>query len=221
MNAEFLRTCRLQLDKSLFHLFLGHAVFGLAGVVHDLHLVLAFAQLEHAAGIVAAADGFGNAANLLDKRHMRVVVKVDVRAEVICLLHILHRRDVGAEHDVGAGDAARLAEHQLGVGRAVHTAAFLLQNLHQIGVRRRLDGKILLVTLVPAERRVERTCVFPDTLFVIHMERRRDIPDDLLRLFQRQKRLFFHCYSSSVIYSSITSFISSTPVPSTAENGMS
>ncbi len=87
MDAELLGTGGHQLCVSLGHLILTHAVFGVAGVVHD-----AVAQLEDTARIKTAADGLGDAGDLFQKLYMGQIVEVDVRAQVIRLLHVLHRR---------------------------------------------------------------------------------------------------------------------------------
>ena len=54
------------------------------------------------------------------------VVQVDVGTQLIGFFHVVHGGLVGGEHDVAAGKTASLAEHQLGQGGAVHTAALFL-----------------------------------------------------------------------------------------------
>ena len=121
---------------------------------------------------------------------MGQIIQIDVRAEVVGLLHILRRGVVGGKHDVAALEAACLAHEQLSIAGAVDAAALLLQDLQQVGVRRGLDGKVFLEALVPAERSVDPAGVFPDTLFVIDVERGGNIGGDLLRLGKGNKRLF-------------------------------
>ena len=107
--------------------------------------------------------------------------RVDVRAEVVGFLHCPRGRVVGGKHDVAALEAAGLAHEQLSIAGAVNAAALLLQNLQQVGVGRGLDGKVFLEALVPAERGVDPAGIFPDTLFVIEVERGGNIGGDLLR----------------------------------------
>ena len=121
---------------------------------------------------------------------MGQIIQIDVRAEVVGLLHILRRGVVGGKHDVAALEAAGLAHEQLSIAGAVNAAALLLQNLQQVGVGRGLDSKVFLETLVPAERGDDPAGIFPDTLFVIEVERGGNIGGDLLCLGKGNKRLF-------------------------------
>ena len=133
---------------------------------------------------------------------MGQVVQIDVRAEVVGLLHVLRGRVVGGKHDVAALEAAGLAHEQLGIAGAVNTAALLLQNLQQVGVGRGLDGKVFLEALVPAERGVDPAGVLADSLFIVEVERGGNIGGDLLRLGKGDKRLFLRhdCLSFPFIY---------------------
>ena len=133
---------------------------------------------------------------------MGQVVQIDVRAEVVGFLHVLRGRVVGGKHNVAALEAAGLAHEQLSIAGAVNAAALLLQNLQQVGVGRGLDGKVFLEALVPAERSVDPAGIFPDTLFVIEVERGGNIGGDLLRLGKGNKRLFLRhdCLSFPFIY---------------------
>ena len=107
------------------------------------------------------------------------------------LLHVLHGGLVGREHDIAAGKAAHLAEHQLGQGRAVHAAALFLQNLQDDGVGQGLDGKILLEALVPAERLVDAAGIFPGCPFRRKRGRAWHILNDLLCHGLGQERFSF------------------------------
>ena len=185
VNTELLGTGSHQLGVCLGHLVLAHAVLGITGVVHDT-----VAQLKHTARIVAAAYGLGYTGNLLKKFDMGQIIQIDVRAEVVGLLHILRRGIVGGKHNVTAPEAAGLAHQQLRIAGAVDAAALLLQDLEQIGVRRGLYGEIFFKALVPAERSVDPAGIFPDTLFVIEVERGGNIGGDFFRLCKRDKRHF-------------------------------
>ena len=186
VDAELLRAFLQQAGIRFGHLVLGHAVFGIAGVVHD-----AVAKLKHAAGVVAAADDGRDARDPLKEIDMGQIVQVDDGLQVPGFAHVLGRGLVGGEHDIAAVEITRLAELQLGIARAVDAAALLLQDLEQVGVGGGFDGEIFFVAGVPGERLLYAAGVFTDGFFVIDMERGGHIGDDGLRLFQRDKRLFF------------------------------
>ena len=162
MDAKVLCALCHQLLVAFDHLLLGHAVLGIAGLVHDLEAFLALAQLEGPARVVAAEDVLGDPGHTVQEVHHGGIVQVDVCAQLVCLLHVLHGGLVGGEHDIAAGKAAGLAQHQLGQGGAVHAAALFLQDLQDDGVGQRLDGKILPEALVPAEGLVDAAGVLTD-----------------------------------------------------------
>ena len=127
MDAEPLGPQRFEFGECLRQLGPRHAVLGLAGVVHDLEALLAFTQLEHAAGVVAAGDGLGDKAQgVLQKVHMGQVIQIDGCAQLGGQLKFLGRGIVGGKHDVAAGEAAALRHHQFRQGRTVGAAALLL-----------------------------------------------------------------------------------------------
>ena len=86
----------------------------------------------------------------------------------------------------------RLAQHQLGQGGAVHAAALFLQDLQDDGVGQGLDGEVLPEALVPAEGLIDAAGIFPDALFIVDVERRGHILNDLLCHGLGQKRFLFH-----------------------------
>ena len=78
MDAELLGPQLLQALESFGDLFPGHAVLGLAGVVHHLEALLALPQLEGAAGVEAAGDFLGDVSDgVLQKVDVGDVVQVD------------------------------------------------------------------------------------------------------------------------------------------------
>ena len=194
VDAKVLGALGHQLFVAVDHLLFGHAVLGITGLVHHLEALFALAQAEGAARIVAAEHRLRHTGHPVQEVHHGGVVQVDVGTQLIGLLHVLHGGLVGREHDVAAGKAAHLAEHQLGQGGAVHAAALFLQNLQDDGVGQGLDGKILLEALVPAERLVDAAGIFPDALFVVNVERRGHILNDLLCHGLGQERFLFHSY---------------------------
>ena len=96
MDAKVLCALCHQLLVAVDHLFLGHAVLGIAGLVHDLEALLALAQTEGAARVIAAEDILGHTGHTLQEFHHGGVIQVDVSAQLIGLLHVLHRGLVGA-----------------------------------------------------------------------------------------------------------------------------
>ena len=130
------------------------------------------------------SQGFLQALDMSD------VVQVDDGSQLFRIGKFLRRRIVGGKHDVAALEAAGLAHEQLSIAGAVNAAALLLQNLQQVGVRRGLYGEIFFKALVPTERSVDPAGIFPDTLFVIEVERGGNIGGDLFRLGKGDKRLF-------------------------------
>ena len=200
MDAELLRTQLLQPAEGLGDLRPGHAVLGLSRVVHDLKALLALAQLEGAARIVAAEDVLRHTGYPVEEVHHRGVVEVDISAQLVGLLHILHGGLVGGEHDVAAAEAAHLTEHQLGQGGAVHAAALFLQDLEDDGVGQSLDREILAEALIPAEGFVDAAGVLPDAFLVVDVEGGGHVLNDVLSHRLSQKRFLFHDIHPSHIF---------------------
>ncbi len=187
VDAEVLGAQGLQTGEGLHHVGLAHAVLGVAGVVHDV-----VAQLVDAAGVVAAEDGLGHLGHLLQEVHHRDVVEVDESAELGGLVHVERRRLVGGEHDLVALETACLGEQQLGVARAVHAAALLVEDAQKRGVGRGLHGEVLLEAGVPGERGVDRAGTGADACLVVEVEGRGDVRHDGLDLLERGEGLLFH-----------------------------
>ena len=190
VNAELFGAQGHQFGVGLRHLVLAHTIFGIAGVIHD-----AIAQVKDSTRIVAAADGFGNTRHPLQELHVGQIIQVDVGAQFVGLLHILHRRIVGGEHDITPRKTARLTHQQFGIAGAVHAAAFLLQDFQDIRIGRSFYGEIFFESFVPGKRRIDTAGILPDSLFIIQVERRRHVSDDGLGLFQRHERQFLRHFS--------------------------
>ena len=69
VDAEVLGTLGGQLLVAFDHLLLGHAVLGIAGLVHDLKALFALAQTEGAARVIAAEDVLRHTGDTLQKFH--------------------------------------------------------------------------------------------------------------------------------------------------------
>ena len=125
----------------------GHAVLGVAGVIHD-----AVGELEQSARIKAAADRLGDGPrNVLKELDVADVVKVDDGAQLVGELKVRCRRVVGREHDVVSRDTQRAGDHELGIARAIAAAAVFVENGDERRVGICLDGKVFLKARVPCE----------------------------------------------------------------------
>ena len=175
VQAELLRAQPHQLFDAVEDLPAGHAVFRIAGVSHD-----GVAEFEIPAGIIAQADGLRNAAVLRQEVDVRVIVKVDDRAQLARVFKLARRGIVGGEHDVLARDAQLFAQHQLGLRRAVHAAAVPVQQLQDCRVRAGLDRVVFLVAHVPLERALQIMRCRDYARLVVNMERRGVFLYDLL-----------------------------------------
>ena len=202
VDAELLGPHLLQALERLGDLLPGHAVLGLAGVVHHLEALLALPQLEGAAGVEAAGDLLGDVPDgVLQKVDVGDVVQVDGGPQLGGQSELLRRGVVGGEHDLPALEAAAVGHHQLAQGGAVHAAALLLQNLQNLGIGGGLHGEELLIAGVPGKGGLQGPGVLPDALLVVQMEGGGVLLDNLLELFQGDKRLF---HGSSLLTRSLS-----------------
>ena len=163
MDAKILGALGLEHAESLEELLGGHAVLGVAGVVHD-----AVGELEQAARIKAAADRLGDGSrDALKELDMADVVKVDDGTQLVGELKVRRRRVVGREHDVVAGDTQRAGNHELGIARAIAAAAVFVENGDERRVGIGLDGKVFLKARVPCKGIAHLLHVAADARLVI------------------------------------------------------
>ena len=147
VDAKVLGTLGLEHAEGLEELLGGHAIFGVARVVHD-----AVGELEQAARIKAATDCLGDGPrDTLKELDMADVVKVDDGAQLVGELKVRRRRVVGREHDVMPRDAQRAGDHELGIARAIAAAAVFVENGDERRVGVGLDGKVFLKARVPCK----------------------------------------------------------------------
>ena len=147
VDAKVFGALGLEHAEGLEELLGGHAVFGVAGVIHD-----AVGELEQAARIKAAADRLGDGAcNALKELNVADVIKVDDGAQLVGELKVRCRRVVGREHDVVSRDAQRAGDHELGIARAIAAAAVFVENGDERRVGIGLDGKVFLKARVPCK----------------------------------------------------------------------
>ena len=118
---------------------------------------------------------------------MRDVVEVDDRAQRLRLAELLVRRVVRREHDVLAHVARRLGKHELRERGTVAAEALLAQDLHQVGIRRRLHREILVESSIPGKGVLEPPRIRADGRLVIDVERRRIRPSNRLKLGVRKR----------------------------------
>ena len=123
---------------------------------------------------------------------MGSIVQIDVSAQIIGLLHILHRRNIGREHNVRTNRANGLGHQQLCVAGAVAAAALFLQNLQDVGVGSSLYGKVLPEAGIPAECGFQGAGVGADAGLVIDVEGSRNLLNNFLGLVQGQKGSLLH-----------------------------
>ena len=147
MDAKVLGALGLEHAERLEELLGGHAVLGVAGVVHN-----AVRELEQAARIKTATDRLGDRTrNALKELDVADVVKVDDGAQLVGELEVGSRRVVGREHDVVSRDAQRAGDHELGIARAIAAAAVFVENGDERRVGVGLDGKVFLKARVPCK----------------------------------------------------------------------
>ena len=179
VDTEVFRTFFFQHAESFFHLFLCHAVFGIARVVHDF-----IAYLEYTAGIVTAAYGFRNWRNFFKERNMGNIVKVDDSTQFRCQSKIFRRCHIGRKHNLVSCYAYRFCNLQFCIRRTVCATAFFFQDLQNAGSRGCLHGKIFSKSFIPGKGAVYRTSIFPDAFFIINIKRCWISFLDFLYLFQ-------------------------------------
>ena len=171
VDAEVPGAALAQLAEGLEELLGGHAVLGVAGVVHD-----AVGELEEPARVEAAAHRFGDTAHgLLVEVDVGDVVEVDDGAELVGEHEVLGRGIVAREHDVVTGDTAGVGKHELAGARAVAAAALLVQDLEDEGVGRGLDGEVLVKAGVPGEGLADGAGVGTDASLVVEVEGRGEL----------------------------------------------
>ena len=184
MQSEALCAKFFQALQALLQLGIGEAVFRVARIAHDF-----VADFEVSAGIVAAADGFGNAAVLTENVNMGDVVEVDERAETAGIVELMVGHGVGGEHDVPPGESAGVREHQFRVAGAVHAAALFLQNAEDSGVRQGLDGEIFLKIFAPCKRLLQRAGIAADSGFVVEVEGGRVLGGGIFKYRVRKRKI--------------------------------
>ena len=188
MDAEMLGALGLKRAECLEQLLGRHAVFGIARVVHN-----AVRDFEKPAGVVAAADGFWNAANrLLKEIDVRNIIEVDDGAQLRSRLVVGRGGFVRREHNVVARNAHSIAKLQLGRRRAVASAPVIAQDIDKERVRRGLYREIFFEAWVPRKRVAHCLHVATDAHFVIEMERRGIMLDNLIELGLRNEGLLVH-----------------------------
>ena len=163
MDAKVLGTLGLEHTEGFEELLCGHAIFGVARVIHD-----AVGELEQSARIKAATDRLGDGPrNAFKELDVADVIKVDDGTQFVGEFKVRRRRVVGREHNVVSRDAQRTGNHELGIARAVAAAAVFVENGDQRRVGIGLDGKVFLKARVPCEGVAHLLHVAADARLVI------------------------------------------------------
>ena len=191
MQAKLLNAFALQNADGLEDLRAGHAIFGVPGMPHA-----GVANMQLAAGIVAQADFFRNAAVALEKFDMGNIVQIDNRAQLARVYIVLGGRHIGREHDVVALEAHGLGQHKFRNGSAIHPAALAFENGKYIRVGIGLDGEVFPKAGVPGKRRLHAPRRFTNAFFIVEMERRRVNRGDFPQFFGGTEGQLLHKYSS-------------------------
>ncbi len=182
VNSEALCAELLEPFEPFRHLFARKAVFGVARVVHN-----GVAGLKDSARVVAAADGFRDAAEPVEDFNVGEVVQVDDGVQPAGQQKVGVGRLVGGEHDLMPAEPHGVGEHQLHERRAVRAAAFLPHNPKDIRVGGRLHGEVFAVSAVPGKSPVDFPRVFADPFFLVQVKRCGVFSCDFLQLFVRDK----------------------------------
>lgn len=174
---EFLGAQLLQPDIALLDLLGGHAILGIAGVIHN-----GVTQCKMAAGIVAAADQRRDPYQPIQKIDMGNVVQIDNSTQLTGQFILRSGGLIGREHDLLSAETALVRQHQFHLTGTVHTAALFLQDLQNTGRRRSFYGKIFPEPLIPGKRLIKFAAILTDPLFIVQMKRRRIFFHDFLQL---------------------------------------
>ena len=114
MNTELLRALCLEQPERLSDLRTGHAVLGIAGIVHDLKAFTCLTERERAAGVEAAADLLRDIADrAFQKVHVCEIVQIDDCTQLCRQPVILGRGLIGREHNMRTDTADAFGHHQL------------------------------------------------------------------------------------------------------------
>ena len=188
VDAAVLHALFLQQPHPFEHLLRRKAVFRFARIVHDRRI-----DRKAPARIVPHAYGSGQFADgLFAVFDVGDIVEIDDGADLGGVLEFRRRRHVRREHDLIAGQFHRLREGKLRSGRAVAAKTVFLQDAHDERIRAGLDREEFPVTRIPGESFFDPLAVFPQTLLIVQMERRRILFDDLFDLRFCYERFLFH-----------------------------
>ena len=194
MHTEMLNTLSQKALVGLDNLLMSHAIFSIAGVIHDV-----VGDGEMSARVVAAAYSIRNIGHLFQKVDMSDIVQINGDIQLARQLEVLRRGSIGGEHNLAFLEAHSVAHQQLGIGGAVSAAALLAQDLQQIGVGSCFNCEIFLEALIPRESLVQQTCSTTNASLIIQMEGSGILSNNLFQLIFSYKGYFLrHVYHLSV-----------------------
>ena len=114
---------------------------------------------------------------------MGQVIKVDDGPQLDGFLELVSRGVIGGEHDLLSCDPGGFGNQELRQAAAVGAGTFLSQDLHDAGVGGGLHGEVLTEFRRPGKGLLQAADIFPDALFIIEMEGRGIILDNLFKSF--------------------------------------
>ena len=188
MDSEAFCSLCFQHAERLKQLLCCHTILRISRIVHDI-----IADGKQSARIVAAGDRLRDIADgFLQKVNVRKIIQIDNRTQLFRQLIFARRSHIGRKHDFIPRESHCAGEHQLRLRRAVAPAAIFPENFNQCRIRIRLHCKVLAESRIPGKRLLHGSGIFPDPLFVVNVERGRNLRCNFFQFLFCYKRLFQH-----------------------------
>ena len=180
---------------SFGHLGTSQTVFSITRIIHDV-----VSNCEMTTGIVTAANGFRDICHLFQEVDVSNIVQVNGNIQFASKLEIFCRSCVRGEHNLAFFETNCIGHQKFGVGRAVRTATFFVQNFEDGRVGSSFYSEIFFEAFVPTKCLVYKTSSFADACFVVKIKGSRILGCNIFKLFFCNKRNFFsHDYHLSKI----------------------
>ena len=164
VDAKVLGALGLEHAEGLEELLGGHAVLGVAGVIHD-----AVGELEQAARIKAAADRLGNGPRNAPQRTSMWLMSSKLTMAPSLSASSKSAAGVSLDENMMSWPVmpSERAIMKLGIARAIAAAAVFVENGDECRVGIGLDGKVFLKARVPCEGVAHLLHVAADARLVI------------------------------------------------------
>ena len=150
MHAKMLYTLSQKTFIGLDDLLMSHAIFSIAGVIHNI-----VGDSKMSTGVVTAAYSIRNIGHLFQEVDMGNIIQINGYIQLASQLEVFCRGSIGGEHNLAFLEAHSVAHQKLSVGGAVSATALFTQDLQQVGVGSCFHGKIFLKALVPSKGLVQ------------------------------------------------------------------